>query len=317
MEKPICPLYRSTTTRSSNEPCTARGVCRNGLPIGICSGAEGPRTEAWATTDHISSDPGNPIKEFNYVHYHRAQVGEWCDLERYDRYMRDDATTVSIVVVLPIMFRSTILVVLALPLVVVLGCTNYLDECVQADRVGNYEAAIAPCQAATKGSIPRDVEQARSLLTCVESVVECSKEDADLEKIAEACAKAVAKGGDSKPKCAADAADRLAALKPKLDQARAEAAAKKAALDAEALKAARSKVRGKNRSLQPDSTCTGKALPPYRVQYEGGTYDEDGIVAQADGCQHLHEPGRGDVRDTFFCCPKLVTGSADLMNNNW
>lgn len=92
------------------------------------------------------------------------------------------------------------------------------------------------------------------------------------------------------------------------DRAAAEAkssADKKAAADtqAAAFAAAKLKVKRKSWGSSPDGDCTGKGLPPYRISYEGGTYDEDEMVAVADGCSHLYER-RNTMNDSTFCCPK-------------
>ena len=50
----------------------------------------------------------------------------------------------------------------------------------------------------------------------------------------------------------------------------------------------------------PDGQCTGKGLPPYRWDYEGGTYAEDAEVAAADGCKKLHTA----VEIQTYCCPQ-------------
>ncbi len=60
------------------------------------------------------------------------------------------------------------------------------------------------------------------------------------------------------------------------------------------------KVRRRYWDEETDSECTGKGLPPYRWDYEGGTWAEDEEVAKADGCTKLHSVKQLQT----YCCPK-------------
>ncbi|HEU4407787.1 MAG TPA: hypothetical protein VFS43_21160 [Polyangiaceae bacterium] len=117
---------------------------------------------------------------------------------------------------------------------------------------------------------------------------------------------AAAKLEEMKPAYQAKKAqDEAAAEKRRVEEEKA--AAERAAAAAEAQKkrvaALRAKVRPKWIGFDPDGDCTGKGLPPYRKAYEGGTYDEDELVAYADGCQHLFTR-RNSMNDVYFCCPQ-------------
>ncbi|WP_437607322.1 hypothetical protein WMF20_41950 [Sorangium sp. So ce834] len=136
----------------------------------------------------------------------------------------------------------------------------------------------------------------------------------DLEKrgelvlAARACEAAIRQDPHSKSGVAA--AGRLKSMQPALD---AQRAAERRAYDdshpsddgARAAKAAalKSKVRVKSWGAEPDAECSGKGLPPFRKSYEGGTFEEDELVAEADGCTHLFQR-RGNMNDSVFCCPR-------------
>lgn len=66
------------------------------------------------------------------------------------------------------------------------------------------------------------------------------------------------------------------------------------------LRAARQVVTVKRHGFDKDSTCTGNGLPPYMKSYEGGTFEQDALVAEADGCSRQ---GVTHLPDTWFCCP--------------
>jgi hypothetical protein len=60
-------------------------------------------------------------------------------------------------------------------------------------------------------------------------------------------------------------------------------------------------LRGKIKRMRMsslDGRCAGEGMPPMGYSYEGGTYEEDGIIARADGCVI-----RGSYDPTYFCCP--------------
>jgi len=59
------------------------------------------------------------------------------------------------------------------------------------------------------------------------------------------------------------------------------------------------KVKKKYLDTEPDGLCTGKGLPPYRWDYEGGTYAEDEEVARAEECVPAFKEA-----NVSFCCPK-------------
>lgn len=91
----------------------------------------------------------------------------------------------------------------------------------------------------------------------------------------------------------------LAEATTKAQRARAEVDAARAKAQAEALAALRQKITKKYWANKPDGECTGKGLPPYRWDYEGGTYAEDQTVAEAEGCVKLHQT----VELQTYCCP--------------
>lgn len=64
----------------------------------------------------------------------------------------------------------------------------------------------------------------------------------------------------------------------------------------------RAKVTVKWWGFEKDGTCTGKGLPPYRKDYEGGTFDENERVAKHDGCKSPFQ-SRDDALRNTFCCP--------------
>jgi len=107
----------------------------------------------------------------------------------------------------------------------------------------------------------------------------------------------------------AAAVNTAAAAKKAADEKAAAAAAVVAAAQAEAnearLKTLRAKITKKYWGAEPDGGCTGKGLPPYKWDYEGGTFAEDRELAVADGCR----PAFGFAENTSYCCPqKPITG---------
>jgi hypothetical protein len=84
----------------------------------------------------------------------------------------------------------------------------------------------------------------------------------------------------------ADACEEVAAIQRQVDQAK----------EVEGL---RRKVKRKYWSEEPDGQCTGKGFPPYRWDYEGGTFAEDEKVAKADGCTKLYQTQEIQT----YCCP--------------
>lgn len=53
---------------------------------------------------------------------------------------------------------------------------------------------------------------------------------------------------------------------------------------------------------EKDAQCVGKGLPPFRKDYEGGTFDENEKVALHDGCKSPFQTRDDSIRNTF-CCP--------------
>lgn len=111
------------------------------------------------------------------------------------------------------------------------------------------------------------------------------------------------------------AADKLAAMQPAMLKAKEERAAadKKAAeerrvADAKATGAAQAKrvallkmkVKKKYWGTERDGDCTGKGLPPYKWDYEGGTFAEDQEVATGDGCVKAFISPEIQT----YCCPQ-------------
>lgn len=130
----------------------------------------------------------------------------------------------------------------------------------------------------------------------------------ELVLAARACEAAIK--ADSSSTAGKAAAAKLKSLQPALDAQRA--ADRRAYEDsqpsddgARRAKAAslRGKIRRKAWGSEPDAECSGKGLPPYRISYEGGTFEEDELVAEADGCTHLFQK-RGNANDSVFCCPR-------------
>ena len=70
------------------------------------------------------------------------------------------------------------------------------------------------------------------------------------------------------------------------------------------LDAAKQKVEAKFWSFDRDGECTGKGLPAFRKSYEGGTFEEDEMVALGAGCVHLFPGMRDPQLFTVFCCPR-------------
>ncbi|HVZ34100.1 MAG TPA: hypothetical protein VG963_16855 [Polyangiaceae bacterium] len=135
----------------------------------------------------------------------------------------------------------------------------------------------------------------------------------DIEGAWRTCNEAV--GTDPNSKAGESAAKLLIEMKPSYDKAKAarEASEAKQAEQqrladeaARATKIAQAKlnVSGRFWGFDRDGECTAKSLPPYRKSYEGGTFEEDELVAIGDGCVHLF-PGRSDAQlFTVFCCPR-------------
>ena len=133
---------------------------------------------------------------------------------------------------------------------------------------------------------------------------------------AEACGDAVRADATSKAGLAAKT--KLIELAPRVAQARkvqaaqkeAEArAAQEAAKDREAAQAsalaeAKRVVVGKyfGSRGRRDGSCTGKGLPPYRFEFEGGTYSQNALVATSARCVPLYPGSPISMND--FCCPE-------------
>ena len=110
-----------------------------------------------------------------------------------------------------------------------------------------------------------------------------------------------ARAADPTSKCGKRAAEKLIELKPKYDAWKQAEDARQRQAEATRIQRMRIRVRRSYFSEEPDSSCTGKGLPPYHWDYSGGTYSEDDEVAAADGCRALYSMGG---QNTDFCCPK-------------
>ncbi|MCC6555978.1 MAG: hypothetical protein IT372_23705 [Polyangiaceae bacterium] len=136
----------------------------------------------------------------------------------------------------------------------------------------------------------------------------------EIEEAWDACSVAVTTDPTSKFADVAQA--KLKKLQPEYDkakkaraeketQAAKEAEERRKAAEAEQatrIEALRRKITIESYGFERDSECTGKGLPPFRKNYSGGTYDEDELVALADGCAHLFQR-RNNMNDSIFCCP--------------
>lgn len=54
-----------------------------------------------------------------------------------------------------------------------------------------------------------------------------------------------------------------------------------------------------------DGTCTSKGLPPYKIDFEGGTYRQNELVALSRNCKHLFggRHNRNTILWNSYCCP--------------
>ena len=155
---------------------------------------------------------------------------------------------------------------------------NY-DKCVQADTAGDIEGAWTTCYDAV-GADPNSTsgKEAATMLGEMKPKYDAWKKDQE--------AKAAAAAGTQR----------------KADEARRQAEAE---ARADAIRALRRRVSAKYWGFDPDGNCQAEGKPPFRKDYEGGTYDENETVALGDGCVHLfqahmtHSPN-----DNTFCCPK-------------
>lgn len=43
----------------------------------------------WYTTDHLTDDPADPLFRFNYLHFHRAHLPAWSELDRFRDLIRE------------------------------------------------------------------------------------------------------------------------------------------------------------------------------------------------------------------------------------
>ena len=144
--------------------------------------------------------------------------------------------------------------------------------------------------------------------TCVQA-----RASGDIEGAWRACNDAIR--ADPSSTSGKAAATLLAEVKPDYDRRKAEhdAAQAKAAEEqrkvdadarARALVLAKQKVEAKFWDTDRDGECAGKGLPPYRKSYEGGTFQEDRLVAAADGCTSLFPDSNEPQLVTIFCCPR-------------
>ncbi len=73
---------------------------------------------------------------------------------------------------------------------------------------------------------------------------------------------------------------------------------------AEGLTAAREVVRAEWYGTERDGECAGKGYPPYRVDFLGGTFAQNEMVATSKGCVHLFEKhSTTSPTDNVYCCP--------------
>lgn len=129
----------------------------------------------------------------------------------------------------------------------------------------------------------------------------------ELEKAIEVCERATQRaawwGGTKK-----EADGKLAELRPKFEpwkKARQEKEARVIAANkvarAKAVAEAKRVVRRKTWNFgERNSQCTAEGRPPYRFDYEGGTYQQNELVATADGCVHLFQ---SQYNANIYCCP--------------
>jgi hypothetical protein len=143
--------------------------------------------------------------------------------------------------------------------------------------------------------------------TCIQN-----KAKDDVEAAWNACSEAVA--ADPNSKSGEKAAKLLPELRPEYDRRKAlrEAAEAKAAEEqrkaqaearAKAVINAKRKVQVTSSGDERDGNCAGKGLPPYRKYFEGGTFEEDDLVATAAGCVRLFPNSQIPENMTTYCCP--------------
>jgi hypothetical protein len=139
------------------------------------------------------------------------------------------------------------------------------------------------------------------------------KANGDVEGAWKACNDAIS--ADPTSESGKAATKLLEEMKPSYEKARAERSAAEAnaaearrkadaEAQAQAVALAKQKVEAKFWSLDRDGECTGNGWPPFRKSYEGGTFEEDDLVALAAGCVHLFPGTREAQLFTIFCCPR-------------
>jgi len=135
----------------------------------------------------------------------------------------------------------------------------------------------------------------------------------DVERAWRACNDAIS--ADPTSESGKAAAKLLEEMKPSYENAKAQRVSleakaaetrRKADADArsQAVALAKQRVEAKFWSLDRDGECTGHGWPPFRKSYEGGTFEEDDLVALAAGCVHLFPGTREPQLFTIFCCPR-------------
>jgi len=159
--------------------------------------------------------------------------------------------------------------------VVLFGCQDTAKadygKCVALNAKGDTEAAWKACEEAVRmDATTESGKAATELLTKLKPAYEKAKADREA---------AETKAADEKRKADADA-------------------------QAQAVALAKQKVEAKFWSFDRDGECTGHGWPPFRKTYEGGTFEEDELVALAAGCVHLFPGMRDPQLFTVFCCPR-------------
>jgi hypothetical protein len=139
---------------------------------------------------------------------------------------------------------------------------------------------------------------------------EVAEQNGDIGQAVEHC-QAAAKKGSWWSGTQTKAGNKLVELQPKLEPWKQAEDEKKARQDAEARKRADARraaavaqakqvVRKRPWELpgRRDAKCTAEGLPPYIYDYEGGTAEQNEVLAAADGCARLFTSNA-----SIFCCP--------------
>lgn len=171
--------------------------------------------------------------------------------------------------------RRTALILVGIVLV---GCTDKAEkdfrQCEALEAKGDISGAVMACETAAR-------------------LAPTSKFGVAAKAKREAMAPAFAKWVEQR--------DLAAKLRKERSEKAAQAAAEvQKAATQRAAAALKGKVHKKYWNKSPDGECTGRAFPPYRWDYEGGTFAEDALVATSDGCVKLHSSPEIQT----YCCPE-------------